>query len=169
MDGVSKMNPSYVVIDNALPDDQHKLILQRFTSDINDRSLLPIWRDYSQVSILHQLIDIASKYFDLSSMVGFEFWSQNQSKPDDWHIDKDEMMCKETGDISTPLCTIAYYPIVELTSGGRFISRDIAIEPRTNRLLIFDSTLEHMVENYEGRRVSILIAPWDRRVKDLEI
>lgn len=169
MDGVSKLKPTYVVIDDALSDDQNKLILQRFTSDVDNRPMPTAWRDYSQVSILHQLVDIARNYFDLSSMIGFEYWSQNQSKPGDWHIDKDEMMFQETGVVSTPLCTIAYYPIVDIVSGGRFISKDLAITPKTNRLLMFDSTMEHMVEDYTGRRVSVLIAPWDRKVKDLDL
>ena len=42
------------------------------------------------------MIGIASKYYDLSSSIGYEFWTHNNTRPfgdsetDGWHYDKDD-------------------------------------------------------------------------------
>ena len=37
-----------------------------------------------------QLINVASNFYDLSSCIGYEFWSHNNTTPRGWHIDQEE-------------------------------------------------------------------------------
>ena len=91
-----------------------------------------------------QMIDIASKYYDLSSSIGYEFWTHNNSRPsEDWHYDKDEFLFNATGIYEYPLCSMVYYPVVEDLKGGQLHLECDIITPKENRLVIFPPKTYH--------------------------
>ena len=77
-----------------------------------------------------KFIDIASNFYDMSSCVGYEFWTQNNSRPSEWHYDKDEDFLKEKGVLHFPLCSMVYYPVVEDLQGGQLHLECDIITPR---------------------------------------
>tara|TARA_R100001460_G_scaffold24949_4_gene50112 strand:- start:791 stop:1270 length:480 start_codon:yes stop_codon:yes gene_type:complete len=110
-----------------------------------------------------QFINVANQYLDLTSCIGYEFWTQNNTKPVDWHYDKDERLSKDNV-FSFPLCSIVYYLVVENLKGGQLLIEDDIITPRTDRMVIFSPGKLHTVQSFEGNRVSLLINPWDRDI-----
>ena len=113
-----------------------------------------------------QMIDIASKYYDLSSSIGYEFWTHNNSRPsEDWHYDKDEFLFNATGIYEYPLCSMVYYPVVEDLKGGQLHLECDIITPKENRLVIFPPKTYHYVEPFKGNRISLLVNPWSKIIK----
>lgn len=151
-----------VIVDDVL-NHQQKLEMQsycQFNSPFN-------WKDFT-IQNAEQLADAAvgkiiltvSKFFDLSEMVGFEYWT-NHNVDKDWHYDTDESDREER----YPICSIVYYPQVDILSGGNFITETESIKAKENRLLCFSPGIYHKVESFEGQRVSIAINPWNYKVK----
>jgi len=83
------------------------------------------------------LTKIVSEYYDLSTSIGYEFWIHHNTRPTEWHIDKDEKAMNEEGVLSCPLCSIVYYPLVEDVTGGR--------------LCLLDENLDHTYRKLKGR------------------
>ena len=110
----------------------------------------------------HKFINIASNFYDMSSCVGYEFWTQNNSRPSEWHYDKDEDFFEEEGVLHYPLCSMVYYPVVENLQGGQLHLECDIITPKENRLVIFPPKTFHYVEPFTGKRVSLLINPWSK-------
>ena len=114
------------------------------------------------------LIKTVSNYYDLSKCDGYEFWIHHNTRPQQWHVDKDERALDEKGILSCPLCSIVYYPLVEDVTGGRLclldedLGTDVVIVPKQNRLIVLPSGQRHYVEPFEGRRVSFIVNPWDK-------
>ena len=114
------------------------------------------------------LTKIVSEHYDLSTSIGYEFWIHHNTRPTEWHIDKDEISMNEEGGLSCPLCSIVYYPLVEDVTGGRLclldenLETDVTIVPKQNRLIVLPSGQRHYVEPFEGKRVSFIINPWDK-------
>ena len=93
----------------------------------------------------------------------YEFWTRDNTKPPEWHQDKDEKLADE-GILKFPLCSIVYYSCVKSLLGGRLYVENDIITPKTNRMIIFAAGARHYVEDFSGHRVSMLINPWDRYV-----
>jgi len=108
------------------------------------------------------LLKEASKYFDLSSMVGSEYWAHYGTHPG-WHVDRDEKLVLSTGEIKHPICSIVYYAQIENLVGGNFMTRTEVITPRTNRMIVFSPGVEHSVEYYSGTRLSVAVNPWQTK------
>jgi len=109
-----------------------------------------------------KLLEIASKYFDLSKMVGYEMRSNtNSGYAPSWHYDKDEKLFREKSILSFPLCSIVYYSEVTNLQGGDFITENIALRPITNRAIFFSPGIYHHVFPYSGVRKTISINPWN--------
>lgn len=104
-----------------------------------------------------KVIDIAREYFDLSEAIGYEMWC-NLSQLH-MHQDKDERKI-EKGILSLPLCSIVYYPLVNIVSGGKFITDCLNYTPKQNSLIIFTSSIFHMSSFYNGKRMAIAINPF---------
>ena len=91
------------------------------------------------------LIKTVANYYDLSKCDGYEFWIHHNTRPQQWHIDKDERALDEKGILSCPLCSIVYYPLVEDVTGGRLclldedLGTDVVIVPKQNRLIVLPS------------------------------
>ena len=116
-----------------------------------------------------KFIDIASTYYDLSSCIGYEFWTHNNTRPPQgWHYDRDEFLFEKNGTYDYPLCSIVYYPIVENLEGGQLHLECDIITPKENRLIIFPPKTHHYVEPFKGNRVSILVNPWSKILKPLD-
>jgi hypothetical protein len=153
-----------VIIDNALSKNANEIAIEQFKGESTGMS----WVDGSLLSLLEhksalsECLSHASKYFDLSNMVGVELWSHNGTRPE-WHIDKDEILFARTNKITTPICSIVYYGVIENLTNGRFITESESILPKTNRLIAFSPMLLHSVEEYTGTRLSIAINPWTTR------
>ena len=107
---------------------------------------------------------IASKYFDFSKIVGYEFWGQNNTKPGTWHYDKDEKLYSKENKLVFPVCSTIYYLEVSDLVGGRLFVENDVITPKTNRLVLFPPGKYHAVEDFTGKRVSLLVNPWDHKI-----
>ena len=107
-----------------------------------------------------QMINVAGNFFDLNSCIGYEFWSQNNTRPKDWHIDKDEQMKANTGQTRFPLCSVVYYVKVDKLKGGKLHVEDDIVTPKSNRMVIFSPELNHCVEPHMGERVALCVNPW---------
>jgi hypothetical protein len=157
-----------IIKDNVLSEDARQFAIQCFENvesgkmhwiDGNTEQLL------SFRSILSSILEIAGKHFDLSTMVGCEYWAHYTTRPD-WHYDKDERLFDETGEIKTPICSIVYYPKIENLIAGRLLTRTEKIMPKQNRLIMFSPGIEHSVEPFYGNRLSVAINPWSYKLKD---
>ena len=104
------------------------------------------------------LLKLASNYFDLSNMVGSEYWAHYGTRPD-WHVDKDEKLYEQSKVLKYPICSIVYYADINVV-GGNFVTETSMVKPVTNRMLIFSPNLLHCVEPYTGTRLSIAVNPW---------
>ena len=107
------------------------------------------------------MIEIAKQFYDLSSSVGYEFWTRLNRCVGGWHCDKDERLYDEQKIVSYPLCTIIYYPHVDM-KGGELLLGDDKILPKTNRMVIFAPGIPHNVEDFTGERISMMVNPWNR-------
>ena len=155
-----------VIVEDVLNEQQEK--------EIQGYCQFPVpfnWKDFT-LSDAERLSDSAvgslllsvSKFFDLSSMVGFEYWV-NYNAGAGWHYDTDE----SNSEGNFPICSIVYYPKVDLISGGHFITEQVSIKPKQNSLLCFSPGIYHCVEKFEGQRVSLAINPWSYKVKSIYV
>lgn len=151
-----------IVVDNVL-DAESLAVVQAFFSVPSSQQMR--WVDGGLETLLafkSPLADIlvqAARVFDLRNMSGVEQWAHFGTKPN-WHIDKDEVLAKRTGEIATPICSIVFYADVQDLTGGRFMTDSVAVTPQTNRLVAFAPGLSHGVEDYTGTRMSVAVNPW---------
>ena len=152
-----------IIIDNVLDD----ISVDKINMALDQSSSKSTWYDLNDNHVYDNfcvsLINLAGKYVDLSSCVGYEFWTRFNTKPPDWHQDKDEKLADE-GILKFPLCSIVYYSSVKNLFGGQLLIEDDIITPKTNRMVIFAAGACHCVKDFSGHRVSMLINPWDRHV-----
>ena len=147
------MKESAIVIDNVLSEIPSIKLDNIYWHDLKE--------DHEHKDFCLSILDITSQYVDLSSSVGYEFWSHNGTKPSGWHYDKDDILCVEEDVYNFPLCSTVYYSEVSKLRGGELLlENDLVIIPKPNRLVIFAPGIYHTVKPYEGKRVSLLINPW---------
>ena len=181
---------SIVILDNVLHEDsfadvQSDLISKLDGSTNEEWCLLNTEHKFKDFCLA--LIKLSGTYFNLSPCGGYEYWLHENTKPPTWHIDCDESMKRESDCMSFPLCSIVYYIKVDNLVGGKLhishnddvksgdtyekfkliqsvhndnFCSDI-IHPRTNRMVIFPPGKFHMVDDFTGTRISIVINPWD--------
>jgi hypothetical protein len=155
-----------VIVDDVLNEQQVKEMQGycQFSMPFN-------WKDFtlddakklSHTAIGNLILNV-SKFFDLSNMVGFEYWV-NYNVDKGWHYDTDES--NDKGNL--PICSTVYYPKIDLISGGHFITEHVSIKPKQNSLLCFSPGIHHCVEKFEGQRVSLAINPWSYKVKPVYV
>jgi hypothetical protein len=161
LDNVVNLNSSFQKdIINVL--EQHK----QHTGKINfNEKWYSLDEDHIFRSLCLQMMVKAHHYVDLTSCIGYEFWSHNNTRPrGGWHQDKDEQLKIRTGEINFPLCSLIYYPIVENLKGGQLHIEDDIITPITNRLIIMEPGKWHCVQEFTGNRVSFLVNPWNKNL-----
>lgn len=157
-----------IVVDNFLPVNKNNEIVDFFTNHnaSNAQWFEGTLSDYvNSTSFISDCLKEASKYYNLSGMIGCEMWCHNNTRPD-WHYDKDEKLWQDNQEIKTPLCSIVYYGNINKLIGGKFITEDITIIPKTNRLVIFSPNIYHSVEEYSGDRMAIAVNPWNYKPKN---
>ncbi len=154
------------------------------------------WWNTPASTLRHQLIEYIWRYnCPLSkpvSLDGFEHWVGIQEANDtvkndigEWslitHFDKDEKLWEETGQIVTPKLGTIFYPdpCNDHIEGGylkiwkthdlNFDASYELIEPKFNRLIIFDAGQLHAVTPVtKGIRKAIAINLWDEAPSDAE-
>lgn len=110
-----------------------------------------------------KLITRAKQFFDISEMVGYDFWGHSNNKLD-WHYDRDENI-KDY--VSTPICSIVFYSTIQNLRGGELVFEDgTTIIPRTNRAVIFSPRLKHKVNPCSGVRLSYNVNPFNYDVNE---
>lgn len=108
------------------------------------------------------LLKQASRFFDLSDMVGSEYWAHYGTRPG-WHIDKDEKLYQTSGNTECPICSVVYYADVKDLSGGDFMLETATVKPVTNRMIVFAPGLVHGVAPYTGTRLAVAVNPWKHK------
>lgn len=124
-----------------------------------------------------------------NSIAGFEYWTlAHEANPDlptrstsngrdriRPHRDRDESHFVDTGESKHPRVGAVYYPVDHQVEGGYLKiytrNRDDGpfelIEPRHNRLVIFDASMLHEVTPVTaGRRYSLAINVWDYPIRN---
>ena len=154
------------VLDDVLSDKQVRdfdLGLKKFNV-INDYVVRQL-NTWNEIKFAHPLLRIASKYFNFKSHYRYEVWQHLGTRPNNWHIDKDEILDDQQGITDCPLFGLIYYPSVQYLRGGNLLFRNgITIVPQTNRLVIHSPpVIEHRVDEYEGYRHSININTWNKK------
>lgn len=142
------------IFDNALPEDDLAEIQKKMWSWPNGDT----WFNFGSESVIEKMIDVAGRYFDVTSAIGYEM-HRNDHTPYP-HYDKDEILFQQTGKLKFPLCSIVYYPYEKDLNMGHILFNEIAVKPMTNRLIIFRGDLFHSGLPHTGTRVSIGINPW---------
>jgi hypothetical protein len=142
------------IFDDALSNDDLKEVQSKMWSWPTPDT----WWEFGSEPVIEKIIGMAGQYFDVSNAVGYEM--HRNDLPPNPHYDKDELLYQTTGQLSFPLCGIVYYPWEENLNMGHILFDEIAIKPKTNRLLIFRGDLFHNGIPHTGVRVSIGINPW---------
>jgi hypothetical protein len=155
-----------IIIDDVLDEERRNAVVGYFSESEEARSMK--WEPSgveelkTNESPMALLLKEAAKYFDLSSMVGSEYWAHYGTHPG-WHVDRDEKLALATGDIKHPICSIVYYAKIESLAGGKFLTKTETITPKTNRMIMFSPGMEHSVEYYMGTRLSVAVNPWQTK------
>lgn len=151
-----------VVLDDVLDEPHRQAVVSYFARGDEERKMR--WEpggtekldgDNSPMALL---LKRAAKFFDLSHMVGSEYWAHYGTRPD-WHVDKDEKLYETSGNTAHPLCSLVYYADVDVV-GGDFMTETARVKPITNRMLVFAPGLLHGVEPFTGTRLSVAVNPW---------
>ena len=164
------------VIDNIFP--QH--LLEHFSITIN-RSQKPFvsgyaskegegyfsWEEkHEHKAMCRMILEKAGNHFNIpSDVLGYEYWTHVNTKPNDSHQDKDEVAYLKHGISRFPLFSTVFYLEVENLMGGELVFEEgIEVIPKINRLVIFKAGLEHHVRTFKGHRVSIAVNPWSTKL-----
>ena len=138
----------------------------RVLDELNEPNINEKWYSLDEQhpfdNFCNSMIGVANQFINLDSCVGYEFWTQKNTRPSKWHQDKDEQLNGAKSILSFPLCSMVYYLIVENLEGGQLHVEDDIITPKTNRLVIFSPGKYHYVQPYTGTRISMLVNPWNR-------
>lgn len=155
------MSATSVVIDNVLDSDSVSRLKESIDESTRDPFFYMMSDRHLYDNFSLSMIEIAKQFYDLSSSVGYEFWTRLNRCVGGWHCDKDERLYDEQKIVSYPLCTIIYYPHVDM-KGGELLLGDDKILPKTNRMVIFAPGIPHNVEDFTGERISMMVNPWNR-------
>ena len=157
------MEESIFIFDKFLGDESH--LTEVFSKN---KSLRLRWHNKGEVhkysKFCNYILDFVSRYFNLESTVGYEFWGHFNTKPQSWHYDKDEKVFEKDKKLNYPLCSIIYYLDISDLEGGSLLIEDDKIAPRKDRLIIFPPGKYHKVEQFKGTRKSLLINPWNYKL-----
>lgn len=155
-----------IVLDDVL-DEAHRAAVVGFFSQ-GDEARAMKWQRGGVDSLrgnqspMALLLKQAARFFDLSDMIGSEYWAHYGTRPD-WHIDKDEKLYQMSGNTECPICSVVYYAEVEDLVGGDFMTETATVKPVTNRMIVFSPGLVHGVQPFTGTRLSVAVNPWAKQ------
>ena len=156
------MKTTSIVLDDVLEQDSVNSILEF----IDDSTKITSWYNlkdrHVHADLCLSLLDITNRYYEISSCVGYEFWTRLNTCVEGWHYDKDERLSEDKKILSFPLCSIIYYPYVRDLKGGQLYMEHDIITPKSNRMVIFAPGVFHNVEDFTGERIAMIINPWDK-------
>ena len=150
-----------VDLNSTFQNDSMKILNELEQPNINEK-WYSLHEEHPFDNFCNSMIHIASQFVNLEECIGYEFWTQKNTRPSKWHYDKDEQLKGNENVVSFPLCSMVYYLIVENLDGGQLQVEDDIITPKTNRLVIFSPGKYHYVQPYTGTRISMLVNPWNR-------
>lgn len=162
------MKSKIIVIDDVLSlhdvaafQDQHFCLSEGMPNMWADKEAIP--------SYFQKLIEVVEKHVDISKAVGYEWWTQKSTyTAKGWHYDLDEDVWTKELKVIPPICSVVYYPLVAQLKGGDFITEDIRITPKTNRMILMKPNTVHMIAPYnqeEATRWSFLCNPWTYKLE----
>jgi len=162
------MKSKIIVIDDVLSlhdvaafQDQHFCLENSMPNMWADKGALP--------SYFERLIKAIQIHVDISKAVGYEWWTQKSTYTNKgWHYDLDEDVWTKELKVIPPICSVVYYPLVAQLKGGDFITEDIRITPKTNRMILMAPNVVHMIAPYnqeEATRWSFLCNPWSYKLE----
>ncbi len=108
------MNKKIIVLDDVLSLD---FVVDFSDIHFNNAPTEPIrWVDKGNEPLyIRELIKIAENYFDLTTAVGYEWWTQNNTYTNkEWHYDTGV----SNNALKAPLCSIICYPLIAHLNGG---------------------------------------------------
>ena len=148
----------FIILDDVFDDET----LNQFKTI--ERTDKIVWHAKTEVSPYDKILNICSNYFDMTDYAGYETWSNKTYVPE-WHVDKEVSVGKFSDSTNSylPICSIVYYPVIEDLKGGEFLTKDLTLIPKTNRLIMFSSEIYHKVNTYTGTRVALSINPWHKK------
>ena len=153
-------------------------LLNSYKGEATDKPFVSMYKDsvnsgwfstddpHDNSIVCDKLLSIAERYYsEIKDIRGYDFWAQYNTRPQEWHFDKDENAFLKYGIERFPICTIVYYLEVDLQEGGTLIIEPgIKIEPQANRMVLMAPGAYHFVEKYAGERIGININPWCTKV-----
>jgi len=117
--------------------------------------------EHSNTFMCNEICRRAGKYFDTSRMIGYDYWTHTNTRPMQFHYDKDENAYLKAGVTRFPICSTVFYLEIDNLVGGKLLMKnDVEITPKKNRLVIFSPGIYHGVEQFTGTRTSVNINPW---------
>ena len=118
----------------------------------------------------YHIIEAGADYFPIAGIVGYETWTHNNTRPTsdkyfDWHYDKDEHRYAMNQVLRFPLFSAVFYAQANCFGGQLLMEHGVQIEPKVNRLILFEGGVKHRVRKFRGTRYSININPWSRKLE----
>tara|TARA_R110000796_G_scaffold128466_2_gene244126 strand:+ start:573 stop:1070 length:498 start_codon:yes stop_codon:yes gene_type:complete len=97
----------------------------------------------------------------VNNSVGYQYWINILEDKLDWHLDKDETVWEEQSLLKKSVKNVVYYGYPHKIKGGNLLTHTgHKIEPKYNRLVIFDNT-PHAVDNItSGKRIALSVNFW---------
>ena len=119
-------------------------------------------------SVFFPLIDNVSKFLDISSYTNAEIWGHVRPNTQ-WHFDIDEHLYQFHSKKRYPLASIVFYSYVyQLVGGELYLKEGLRVCPVMNRQVIFSPKVFHKVNEFYGKRYSVLLNLWDEPAPILE-
>ncbi len=162
-----QMKTTNIILDDVFDSNSVNSILNFLDNSTSVSRWYGLKDKHVHADLCLSLLDITNRYYEISSCVGYEFWTRLNTCVEGWHYDKDERLSENKKVISFPLCSIIYYPYIRDLKGGRLLLEDDIITPKSNRLVIFAPGIYHNVEDFTGERIAVLLNPWDKNVSDV--
>ena len=118
----------------------------------------------------YHIIEAGADYFPIAGIVGYETWTHKNTRPTsdryfDWHYDKDEYRWSLNQVLRFPLFSAVFYAQANCFGGQLLMEHGVQIEPKVNRLILFEGGVKHRVRKFRGTRYSININPWNRKLE----
>ena len=158
------------IIDNVFMPHQMELFRCRINTSIKEDNSDKAGEGFFSANEEHRnevmcngILKEINKYIPLEKSIGYEYWTNVNSRPQRKHQDKDEKAFLKGVD-RFPMCSSVYYLTVDSLVGGELVVNDVEISAIPNRLVIFKPGLEHYVRPFAGNRVSIAVNPWETKL-----